>query len=127
MTTLSGPLNKRFKAKLQRSPAEGGWTYVVMQDSAAFFALEVWSRSAAPSTAIHSEARSWLWETAHISCPSNRIFENKSARRKAIPLSFTYRNESEAPESAGKSTSRVVVPMSNWTRLSEPVFESTTT
>ena len=31
------PLDKRFNAKLQKSPATGGWTYVVMPDSAAFF------------------------------------------------------------------------------------------
>ena len=30
-------LNKRFKAKLQKSPAKGGWTYVVMPDSAEYF------------------------------------------------------------------------------------------
>ncbi len=30
-------LDKRFKAKLQKSPAKGGWTYVVMPGSAAFF------------------------------------------------------------------------------------------
>jgi hypothetical protein len=30
----SGPLNKRFQAPLQKSPAKGGWTYVVMPDSA---------------------------------------------------------------------------------------------
>jgi hypothetical protein len=30
-------MNKRFTAKLQKSPAEGGWTYVVMPDSAKFF------------------------------------------------------------------------------------------
>jgi len=33
-----GPLNKRFKAALQTSPNKGGWTYVVMPDSAKFFA-----------------------------------------------------------------------------------------
>jgi len=37
MAKVSGPLNKRFKAKLQKSPAKGGWTYVVMPDAAAFF------------------------------------------------------------------------------------------
>jgi hypothetical protein len=37
MTKVSRPLNKRFKAKLQKSPAKGGWTYVVMPDSVAFF------------------------------------------------------------------------------------------
>lgn len=30
-------LKKRFDAKLQRSPQKGGWTYVVMPDSAEFF------------------------------------------------------------------------------------------
>ena len=30
-------LDKQFTAKLQKSPGEGGWTYVVMPDSAAFF------------------------------------------------------------------------------------------
>jgi hypothetical protein len=30
-------LNKRFNAKLQKSPKKGGWTYVVMPDSARFF------------------------------------------------------------------------------------------
>ena len=31
-------LNKTFKAKLQKSSAKGGWTYVVWPDSAKFFA-----------------------------------------------------------------------------------------
>ena len=30
-------LNKRFTAELQKSPAKGGWTYVVMPGSARFF------------------------------------------------------------------------------------------
>jgi Domain of unknown function (DUF1905) len=30
-------LDKRFKASLQLSPAKGGWTYVVMPGSAAYF------------------------------------------------------------------------------------------
>ena len=30
-------MNKRFTAKLQKSPAKGGWTYVVMPGSAEFF------------------------------------------------------------------------------------------
>jgi hypothetical protein len=33
----SGAMNKQFTAKLQKSPAKGGWTYVVMPDSAKFF------------------------------------------------------------------------------------------
>jgi len=30
-------LDKQFTAQLQRSPNKGGWTYVVMPDSAEFF------------------------------------------------------------------------------------------
>lgn len=30
-------LNKRFRAKLEKSPSPGGWTYVVMPGSAEFF------------------------------------------------------------------------------------------
>ena len=30
-------LNKQFRAALEKSPSRGGWTYVVMPDSAAFF------------------------------------------------------------------------------------------
>jgi hypothetical protein len=30
-------LNKRFTATLQKSPAKGGWTYVVWPDSVEFF------------------------------------------------------------------------------------------
>jgi hypothetical protein len=37
MSRLAGPLDKKFRAKLQKSTAKGGWTYVVMPDSAAFF------------------------------------------------------------------------------------------
>jgi hypothetical protein len=37
MAKIPGPFNKRFEAPLQKSPAKGGWTYVVMPDSAAFF------------------------------------------------------------------------------------------
>ena len=34
---MSEPLNRRFTAKLRKSENKGGWTYVVMPDSAAFF------------------------------------------------------------------------------------------
>jgi Domain of unknown function (DUF1905) len=30
-------LDRKFEATLQKSPAKGGWTYVVMPDSAEFF------------------------------------------------------------------------------------------
>lgn len=30
-------MKKQFTAKLQKSPAKGGWTYIVMKNSAEFF------------------------------------------------------------------------------------------
>ena len=33
-------LNKRFKAKLQKSPNTGGWTYVVWPQSVKFFGIK---------------------------------------------------------------------------------------
>ena len=40
MTTAprgAGPLDRRFTATLQRSDAPGGWTYLVLEDSADYF------------------------------------------------------------------------------------------
>ena len=34
---MAGPLKKKFRATMQRSPSKGGWTYVVMPGSAEFF------------------------------------------------------------------------------------------
>jgi len=36
-TDKQGTLRKRFSATLKKSPAKGGWTYVVMPDSVEFF------------------------------------------------------------------------------------------
>lgn len=37
MTGGKGPLDKTFTAPLQKSPAQGGWTFVVMPDSVEYF------------------------------------------------------------------------------------------
>ncbi|HET6733785.1 DUF1905 domain-containing protein [Mycobacterium sp.] len=37
MTKYPQPLDGQFTATLQKSDAKGGWTYVVMPDSAAYF------------------------------------------------------------------------------------------
>lgn len=37
-TSKTGPLDRTFTAELRRSEAKGGWTYVVMEGSAEFFA-----------------------------------------------------------------------------------------
>ena len=36
-TAGKGPLDRRFEARLQKSPNPGGWTYAVMPHSAEFF------------------------------------------------------------------------------------------
>jgi hypothetical protein len=37
MNAKQGPLDAEFSATLQKSPAQGGWTYVQMEGSAEFF------------------------------------------------------------------------------------------
>jgi hypothetical protein len=37
MSKSPGAIDKKFKATLQKSPAKGGWTYVVMPGAAEFF------------------------------------------------------------------------------------------
>jgi len=37
MGKTPGAISKTFRARLQKSPAKGGWTYVVMPNSASFF------------------------------------------------------------------------------------------
>jgi len=34
---MTGPLERTFTAPVEKSPAKGGWTYVVMPDSAEYF------------------------------------------------------------------------------------------
>lgn len=34
---MASPVKKKFRATMQKSPNKGGWTYVVMPDSAEFF------------------------------------------------------------------------------------------
>ena len=34
---MASPLDKKFKAKMQKSPAKGGWTYVLWPASVTFF------------------------------------------------------------------------------------------
>ena len=34
---MASPLDKKFKAKMQKSPAKGGWTYLLWPASVTFF------------------------------------------------------------------------------------------
>ena len=61
-------LNKKFTARLQRSPKKGGWAYVVWPGSVKFFGTRGLVRSGAKSMVIHFGARLWPWVMARISC-----------------------------------------------------------
>jgi hypothetical protein len=50
MAEVAGLINKRVKAELRKSTSKGGWTYVLMPDSAAFFGTRGLGKAAAWST-----------------------------------------------------------------------------
>jgi hypothetical protein len=64
-------LNKWFTATMQKSQNLGGWTYVVMPESAQFFGtrgLVKALRFAVQWTASPLKAPLWQWATAPINC-----------------------------------------------------------
>jgi hypothetical protein len=61
-------MDEQFRATLEKSPGEGGWTYVVWPESVVDFGTRAWSRSAAPSTATPSAAPSCPSATAGTCC-----------------------------------------------------------
>ena len=61
---MTQQIDQQFTAGLQRSPAKGGWTYVVWPSSVDFFGTRGLVKVRGSSTDTPFRAPSWRWEMA---------------------------------------------------------------